>query len=962
MKQKHKKATALLLALALALPLGTGHAPRGNALASAKAPDKTKQAEKSHKKAAETSYQDLSQQEITEAMGAGWNVGNQMEASSGGTPVEDAWTQVTITERLIRTVKREGFKTIRIPVSYLSKIGEGPDYPIDSAWLDRIQEIVDWAIKYDLYAIINIHGDGYKTVEGGWLLPDAQNQDAIKQKYAAVWKQIATRFKNYDQHLIYESMNEIGANITEMKEGQAKNAAIAAAYQNINDYNQTFLDTIRQTGGNNDKRWVLIPGLNTNIDYTAGDYGFKIPEDTHLSSQVPEGQKRTMISVHYYDPWPFCGEEKYDVTQWGEGADPDKIAGYGQEADMDKQFRKLKEAFTDKGHPVVIGEYGSIDKTTKKDSGQKQEGEPDPQNNQHRASYAGTLCRFAKQKGIVPVYWDNGWNGDFGFGLIDRNTYQITQPDIIKAIMDSIGDKQGNATGIALDKKTLEADLASGKQSLQATLAPQGAEDTIQWETSDVAVAEVDYKGNVTPKGIGTCLITATTTGGASACCIVKINEPKGFKAGLYAQTAHDWSTLECADYLEIKEDGDGSYAISLKGTKNQMSKLNTLFIKDVTVQREVADTSILNSAQFTIDGVKFNGHQCTLSITEYDYEEIFDTNENKNTVPDICMLNYWYEPANTIAELTKNPGKENGCSFPADWYIDGTNTLTMEVTIKNAALKKESHVKEEVPAQSLTLSQDSLSLQPGSSQALVATIQPAEATEKILWHSDNQKIAQVAQDGTITADKEGETVICALTFSGKEAACQVKVGSSASQEPSAEPGTKPGEDPGTKPSAQPDKDPGSQPGNSTAAAKGTIFTAGQIKYKITSTAKGKAAVQAKASKSKKAKSLAIPATVKKNGTTYAVTSVGSSAFKNCKKLKKATIGNNVATIGKNAFSGCKALRKITVKTTRLKKIGKNAFKGIHKKAVIKVPKKKLKKYRKLWKKKGQKKTVKIKQ
>lgn len=325
-------------------------------------------------------------------------------------------------------------------------------------------------------------------------------------------------------------------------------------------------------------------------------------------------------------------------------------------------------------------------------------------------------------------------------------------------------------------------------------------------------------------------------------------------------------------------------------------------------------------------------------------------------------MLNYWYEPANTIAELAKNPGKENGCSFPADWYIDGTNTLTMEVTIKNAALKKESDVKEEVPAQSLTLSQDSLSLQPGSSQALVATIQPAEATEKILWHSDNQKIAQVAQDGTITADKEGETVIRALTFSGKEAVCQVKVGSSASQEPSAEPSTKPGEDPGTKPSAQPTKDPGSQPGNSQAAAKGTTFTAGQIKYKITSTAKGKAAVQAKAYKSKKAKSLAIPATVKKNGTTYAVTSVGSSAFKNCKKLKKATIGNNVATIGKNAFSGCKTLRKITVKTTRLKKIGKNAFKGIHKKAVIKVPKKKLKKYRKLWKKKGQKKTVKIKQ
>lgn len=165
--------------------------------------------------------------------------------------------------------------------------------------------------------------------------------------------------------------------------------------------------------------------------------------------------------------------------------------------------------------------------------------------------------------------------------------------------------------------------------------------------------------------------------------------------------------------------------------------------------------------------------------------------------------------------------------------------------------------------------------------------------------------------------------------------------------------------EPGTQPGASPT--PGGRHGAGAAAAKGTTFMAGGLKYKITSAAKGKATAQVKAPKSKKAKSIAIPATVKKNGTTYAVTSVGACAFKNCRKLKKATIGKNVATIGKSAFSGCKALKKIVVKTARLKKVGKNALKGIHRKAVFKVPKKKLKKYRRLWKGKGQKGTVRIK-
>lgn len=142
---------------------------------------------------------------------------------------------------------------------------------------------------------------------------------------------------------------------------------------------------------------------------------------------------------------------------------------------------------------------------------------------------------------------------------------------------------------------------------------------------------------------------------------------------------------------------------------------------------------------------------------------------------------------------------------------------------------------------------------------------------------------------------------------------------------------------------------------------EGDTFTSGKLKYKVTNATAGKLAVAVQAPVSKSAKSLTVPSTVKAKEASYKVTSIAANAFKNCKKLKKITIGKNVATIGENAFRNAKALKQITVKTTKLKNVGKNALKGIHKKAVIKVPKKKLKAYRKLWEKKGQEKTVKVK-
>ena len=370
-----------------------------------------------------TSFEDLNQSQIVEAMGPGWNLGNQLESVTDNVPEETDWGNPVITEKLIQSVKAAGFKSIRIPVSYFAKIDDDKDYTIDSKWLDRVQEVVNYCIKNDLYAVINIHGDGYNTIDGGWLLCNGKNQTEIKKKYKKVWKQIAERFKNYDEHLLFESMNEEfdGSYSEPNKE----------YYQNINDYNQIFVDTVRKTGDNNTKRWLIIPGWNTNIDYTAGDYGFKLPTDQYRDKSIDKEEQRIMISVHYYSPWDFCGGENCVITQWGnEADDPSKTSTTCDETYMKNQLNLMKTTFADKGYPVFIGEYGSIDKTSY-----------DSENEYYRAYFARKLCQLSRKNGCIPMYWDNGYNGVHGFGLFDRTTCEITQPVIIDAIMEGFGQK-----------------------------------------------------------------------------------------------------------------------------------------------------------------------------------------------------------------------------------------------------------------------------------------------------------------------------------------------------------------------------------------------------------------------------------------------------------------------------------------------------------------------------------------
>lgn len=376
----------------------------------------------------------VSSDEIAEAMGAGWNLGNSMEASSGGTPSETAWGNPEVTQDLLDAVADAGFSSVRVPVSYLDMIDDENGYTVDTEWLDRVEEVVQYCYNAGLFVIINVHGDGYNTVDGGWFLVNGNDQDYICEKYEALWTQIAERFADYDEHLIFESMNEeFDGEYTDPNTDY---------YENLNTYNQIFVDTVRSTGSNNTHRWLLVPGWNTNVDYTLGDYGFTFPTDDDCS--VDDG--RMMLSVHYYDPWDYCGTENMKTYLWGDYGTKVSEANnltkatetWGGQEYLETQFQRLHDQYVANGIPVVIGEYGCIDKST---------ANPDLVGDitANRAYFDGYVAGTAASQGIIPVYWDNGYNSVYGFGLFDRTTCEQTQPEIISTIVKAVANKDNQA-------------------------------------------------------------------------------------------------------------------------------------------------------------------------------------------------------------------------------------------------------------------------------------------------------------------------------------------------------------------------------------------------------------------------------------------------------------------------------------------------------------------------------------
>lgn len=722
-------------------------------------------------------FRNLDAKTITEEMGAGWNLGNQMESVNSWSgpeafPDETAYGNPVIKKELIDAVKEQGFKSVRIPVSYLTMIGsEKEGYKIDEDWLNRLEEVVGYVIDNDMYAIINIHGDGYSTVKGGWLLPGLgdNQQEIIKAKYKACWEQIAQKFKDQNEKLIFESMNEVGA---DAKEDSKKE--ITAYYKNINAYNQVFVDTVRQSGGNNDKRWLLIPGINTNASLTNEEAGFVLPTDQYRSDTIPKNEQRIMVAVHYYAPWIFCGQEDYMTTQWGmESTDDSRAATEGLELDMEQIFAKLNNDFVKQGYPVVIGEYGCVDKSQIKpedvSSGKFNPDDVDANNNEYRAYYTEVLNMMAKRYNCIPVYWDNGYNGAFGLGLFDRYTYQVTQPEIIRAVMKIYNASNRNVRELKLDQKSLRLYMGDEGTKLKATVTPKASEGNIIWESADPTIAAVSQRGTVVPKNVGTTVITASV-GGKREYCIVHVSPAQRFRAKLYYNSVSGgWSyaTLASKDYVSVDAGQGGTYTLKLTGPQERMMNINTLYLKDVLGNDGKIENSLISKATVKIESLKMNEFEATMTKDEF----IFDASEkNSSGIFDICLLNVWDE--SYAQEFKPNTGV--GGSFPKSAYVEGTNTITLTFTLSDVE-QSDNRVVEIEPT-SLTLPKESVDLVAGAEMELAAQLEPADTTYKAVWLSDNPDIATVTSAGKLIGVAEGTVTLHAFTGNGLEKTCTVNV------------------------------------------------------------------------------------------------------------------------------------------------------------------------------------------
>ena len=339
----------------------------------------------------ELTIADISPMDLVADMKIGWNLGNSLDATGGvGITSELAWGNPKTKEAMIDAVIEAGFNVIRIPVTWDGHCGTAPEYRIHDMWLARVKEVVDYAYNKGVYVILNTHHEE-------WYMPTEENKEANGEQLVALWTQIAEYFKDYDEHLIFEGLNEPRLRGTSKEwTGDAKASEI------INYWEELFVKAVRATGGNNTLRHLMITG-----------YAASSSRDNLAKIKLPEDDK-LIVSVHAYTPYNFAlntsGTDKWTTKSGG--------------AELTGFMKMLDELFISKGVPVIIGEFGAVDKN----------------NTETRVEWADYYVRAAKEYGIVCVWWDNNGfagNGE-NLGLFNRRDLTFPFPEIVDAMMNVV--------------------------------------------------------------------------------------------------------------------------------------------------------------------------------------------------------------------------------------------------------------------------------------------------------------------------------------------------------------------------------------------------------------------------------------------------------------------------------------------------------------------------------------------
>lgn len=320
---------------------------------------------------------------FAKAMGAGWNLGNTLDAQTTGSNTdnlglntENSWGAPTTTKAMIHAVKARGFKTIRIPVSWHNHITSRTGYKIDSAWMNRVKQVVDWAMDEGLFVIINIHHDNLSengmNTNAGFCLSSNSTKKAKSIDYIeSVWKQVSETFKDYDENLIFEVLNEPRYAGTNNDGFSASGSELSTGNKIIREYEQAALNVIRSSGGKNEERYVMIPPYAASPWQTAD---WSLPKDS--------AKDKLLVSVHSYSPYNFALGNDSNTTSSFTTASNNEING---------NFTNLENTYIRKGRGVVMGETSCSDKN----------------NLSARERWFKAVRQNRRSSGVCTVLWDN---------------------------------------------------------------------------------------------------------------------------------------------------------------------------------------------------------------------------------------------------------------------------------------------------------------------------------------------------------------------------------------------------------------------------------------------------------------------------------------------------------------------------------------------------------------------------
>ncbi|TDB81637.1 cellulase family glycosylhydrolase, partial [Micromonospora sp. KC721] len=348
------------------------------------------------------------------AMQPGWNLGNSLDAVGDD---ETAWGNPRITEALLDNVRAQGFKSIRIPVTWSAHLGGAPSHTIEAAYLNRVKEVVDWALADGFYVMINIHHDSWQ-----WINTMPTDRTNVLNRYNAIWTQLSNTFRNHSSKLVFESVNEpqfTGSS------GDAQNAAL------LHELNTSFHRIVRASGGNNANRLLVLPTLHTSSEQPR--------VDELLSTFNTLNDPNLIATVHFYGYWPFsvnvAGGTRFDATV---------------QKDLTDSFDRVYNSFVSRRIPVIIGEYGLLgfDRHT----GTIEQGE--------KLKFFEFLGHYARTRQLTTMLWDNGQH-------FDRTSFVWKDPELFAQIKSSWTTRSGtassdllfNAKATAITSKTLTLNL-----------------------------------------------------------------------------------------------------------------------------------------------------------------------------------------------------------------------------------------------------------------------------------------------------------------------------------------------------------------------------------------------------------------------------------------------------------------------------------------------------------------------